>query len=98
MLRTPGRVAPHLAAALVALGLAGALAPPADAAEAPQLDRRKLDYKKDVPRLEAEARRGDADAAETLGEIYHEGLGVARNPERGCDLFEQAATKSLPEA
>ncbi len=88
---------------LVIALLAALLAAPATAADPPKPAAKgaspdKLDYRKDVPRLEAEVRRGDANSAEMLGEIYEAGLGVPRNPERGCDLFEQAAAKGLPEA
>src|SRR4051794_5650966 len=51
--------------------------------------RDPLDYKAQIPKLEADLKRGDMNAAELLGEIYQAGLGVPRNPQRGCDLFER---------
>ena len=97
-----------LAAALalaLAAGLAGtaiAADPPAPSATKPPAPkpaakRDPLDYKAQLPKLEADAQRGDANAAELLGEIYQAGLGVPRDAQRGCDMFERAAN-TLPEA
>jgi TPR repeat protein len=94
----PGRswIALGAVLALVA-GAAIAADPPAKPVAKPPAKRDPLDYKAQVPKLEADARRGDANAAELLGEIYQAGLGVPRDPQRGCDMFELAASK-LPEA
>src|SRR4051812_25235591 len=103
-------VALALAAGLAGAAIAAEPTPPAPAvtpppapgaarppAAKPAAKRDPLDYKAQVPKLEADAKRGDANAAELLGEIYQAGLGVPRDAQRGCDMFERAAN-TLPEA
>jgi TPR repeat protein len=79
----------------LALALAGL---PATSLAADPPTAKPPDYAREVPRLEAQVLRGDADAMETLGEYYAAGLGVTRNLVHACDLFEGAANKTLPEA
>jgi TPR repeat protein len=96
MMRSIGVI---LAAALAALGgasLAADQAPRQPVSKTPK--QPGVDYAREVPRLEAQVQHGDVNAMELLGELYAAGLGVKRNPQHACDLFEHAATKDLAEA
>ena len=48
-----------------------------------------------VPRLEADATQGDADAQGTLGVLYYEGLGVPQDFAEAARWFRKSAAQGL---
>lgn len=59
--------------------------------EADPLDRFSAPTADDLAACEARARRGDAEAQRTLGGWYGKGDGVARNPTKAIEWYQQAA-------
>jgi len=88
-----------LAATLSALAGAAVAADPAPRQPVSKKPKQPgIDYAREVPQLQAQVQHGDVNAMELLGELYAGGLGVTRDPQRACDLFERAAAKELAEA